>query len=282
MDFGAYFKVIRPSACIIIAASALIGQILALGHFPDARIAVISGLSCFLLTASSFTLNDYVDYEVDLINTPQRPIPSGRIKRIEALRYGISLGIVGSAVTLFLNPIATIVGFSLYILTILYTIKVKVYGFIGNIIVALSIASYFLFGYLTVNSYLDTFIVYIASICFFYSLGGEVAQSIADAEGDRLRGVKSIALKNGPMTAAIVTSICYALMAFVGAYTALLFNLSDNRFTSLIVVGTILVVGIISVPLLRNPGIESAIRARKIVDAFAIIILSGIFVFLVI
>ena len=258
MDLGAYVKIIRPSACTIIVASALIGQILASGSFPEARTAIISGLSCFLLTSSSFTLNDYVDYEVDLINTPQRPIPSGRMTRFEALRYGIGLGIVGAAFTLLLSPIATIVGFTLYTLTILYTIKVKVYGFVGNIIVALSIASYFLFGYLTINRYLDSFIVSIASICFFYSLGGEVAQSIGDAEGDKLRGVKSIALVNGPRTAAIVTSICYALMAVMGAYTALLFGLK--------------------VPLLRNPSKESAERARNIVNAFAIIILSWIMI----
>ena len=282
MDLEAYVKIIRPSACIIIAASAIIGQVLAAGSFPEANIAIISGLSCFLLTASSFTLNDYVDYEVDLINTPQRPIPSGRIKRIEALRYGIGLGIAGATITLLLNPIAAIVGFTLYALTVIYTFKVKVYGFIGNVIVAFSIASYFLFGYLTINIIVDPFIVSIASICFFYSLGGEVAQSIGDAEGDRLRGVKSIALVYGPRAAAIVTSICYALMAVMGAYTAVLFGLQDNRYTSLIVGGTILIVGLITVPLLKNPDKESAIRARNIVNAFAITIISWIFVLLLV
>ncbi len=281
MDLGAYVKIVRPSACIIIAATALIGQVLALGSFPESRIAIISGLSCFLLTASSFTLNDYVDYEVDLINTPQRPIPSGKMTRIESLRYGIGLGIAGAAVTLFVNPIAVMLGFTLYALTILYTVKVKVYGFIGNVIVALCIASYFLFGYLTINSYLDSYIISIASICFFYSLGGEVAQSIGDAEGDKLRGVKSIALVNSPRAAAILTSICYALMAVMGAYTAVLFGLRDNRYTFLIVAGTILIVGLITVPLLRNPGKESAVRARNFVNAFAIIIISWIFMLLI-
>jgi len=280
LDLGAYLKVIRPSACIIIAASALIGQVLALGSFPAAKIAIISGLSCFLLTASSFTLNDYLDYEVDLINAPKRPIPSGRMTRIEALRYGIGLGIVGAAVTFLLNPIASIVGLALYALTILYTFKVKVYGFIGNIVVAFSIASYFMFGYLTINRYVDSFIFRIASICFFYSLGGEVAQSIGDAEGDRLRGVKSIAIVNGSRAAAIVTTICYALMAIMGAYTAVLFGIGDSKYTFLIAVGTILVVSLISVPLLRNPSKESAVRARNLVNAFAIIILSSFFVFL--
>lgn len=281
MGLGAYIKIIRPSACIIIAATSLIGQVLALGSYPDLRIAIISSLSCFLLTASSFTLNDYVDYEIDLINTPNRPIPSGKITRMEALQFGIALGIVGSVVTLLLNPIAAIVGFTLYALTIFYSIKLKVYGFIGNVIVAISIASYFLFGYLTINNYVDSYIISIASICFFYSLGGEVAQSIGDAEGDKLKGVKSIALVNGLRAAAIVTSICYALMAIMGAYTALLFGLRDNRYTSLIVTGTILIVGLITVPLLRNPCKDSAVRARNFVNAFAFIIISWIFLLLV-
>ena len=282
MDLGAYFRVIRPSGCILIVASTLIGQILALGNLPEPRIAIIASLSCFLLTASSFTLNDFVDYEVDLINTPQRPIPSGRMTRGEALRYGIALGIAGISVTALLNPIALIVGLSVYALTVLYTVKVKVYGFIGNIIVALIIASYFLFGYLTINSYIDAYIVSVSGICFFYVLGGEVAQSIGDAEGDRLRGVKSIALVSGPRVAAIVVLLCYALMAVMGAYTALLFGFGAHRYSFAMEIGTILIVGIISVPLLKNPSKESAVRARNLVNAFAILIIVGIFILLLV
>jgi geranylgeranylglycerol-phosphate geranylgeranyltransferase len=281
MDLGAYFRVIRPSGCILVAASTFIGQVLALGNFPEPSIAITAGLSCFLLTASSFTLNDYVDYEVDFINTPQRPIPSGRMTRNEALRYGIILGIVGLVTTILLNPVAVIVGLTVYALTIFYTLKVKVYGFIGNIIVAFSIASYFLFGYLTISNYINPKIIGILVICFFYVLGGEVAQSIADAEGDKLRGVKSISLVRGPMVAALVTSLCYLLMAVMGAYTALLFGIRNNRYSLAVVIGTILIFGFITLPLLRKPNKETAIRTRNRINAVAFLIVSGIFVLLV-
>jgi geranylgeranylglycerol-phosphate geranylgeranyltransferase len=280
LDFGAYIRIIRPSGCILIAATTLIGQALALSGLPESTTAAKAILSGFLLTASSFTLNDYVDHKIDSINTPQRPIPSGRMTRLEALRYGYALGIAGVAATLSLNPTAAALGIAIYALTIFYTVKMKLYGFIGNIIVALSIASYFLFGALTVKTYIEPNIVCISCICFFYVLGGEVAQSIADAEGDRLRGVKSIPLMSGSRTAAIVASVCYGLMAVMGAYTAFLFGYEANDYSSIIVVSTILIVCLITVPLLSKPNRESAMRTRKLVNAIAFLIIAGFIVIL--
>ena len=266
---------------MIIAATTLIGQVLAAGNLPEPRLAIIAGLSCFLLAASSFTLNDYVDYEVDFINTPQRPIPSGRLTRNEALRYGVCLGILGVAATILLNPVAVIFGLTVYALTIFYTLKVKVYGFIGNIIVAFSIASYFLFGYLTISIYIDPKIAGISGICFFYVLGGEVAQSIADAEGDKLRSVRSISIVRGPKIAAFIASLCYVLMAVMGAYTALLFGFRNNRYSLAMVIGTILIFSFITIPLLRKQDKESAIITRNRVNAVAFLIISGIIILLI-
>jgi geranylgeranylglycerol-phosphate geranylgeranyltransferase len=279
LDFGAYIRIIRPSGCILIALTTLIGQVLALGSFPEPFLAINAILSSFLLTASSFTLNDYVDYEVDLINTPHRPIPSGRISRQEAFRYGIVLGIAGAAFTVLLNYTAAAIGFALYALTIFYTIKAKIYGFIGNIIVALSIASYFLFGYLSVKTQMDLNIVYITGICFFYVLGGEVAQSIADAEGDRLRGVKSISLMRGPRVAAVITSLCYIMMATLGAYSAQHLGYR-TKYSSFLIIGTILAVGLITVPLLRRPDKESSMRTRNMINAIAFLIIIGFLIIL--
>jgi geranylgeranylglycerol-phosphate geranylgeranyltransferase len=281
LDIGAYIRIIRPSSCILIASTALLGQILAIGILPEPIVAVKAILSGFLLTASSFTLNDYVDHEVDAINTPLRPIPSGRITRHESLRYGIALGIAGATATLLLNINAAILGLSVYLLTIFYTVKAKIYGFIGNIIVALCIASYFIFGYLSIKTYIDPYIASISCICFFYVLGGEVAQSIADAEGDKLRGVKSITLFYGSRVAAIVASICYVLMAVMGAYTALRFGFKDNAYSLILVPLTILIVGIITVPLLRKPNKKSAIRTRNLINTIALIIITGFFVILI-
>ena len=280
MDFGAHLRIIRPSACTLIAATTLIGQTLALSGLPELTLAAKAILSSFLLTASSFTLNDYVDYEIDLINTPLRPIPSGRMTRLEALRYGIALGIAGVAATLLLNPVAVALGLALYALTIFYTVKAKVWGFFGNVIVALCIASYFLFGAFAVKTYVEPFIVYISGVCFFYVLGGEVAQSIADAEGDKHRGVKSIPLVSGPRVAAIVTSICYALMAVLGAYTASLFGYEANAYSSMLVVCTILIVFLITWPLLSKPNRESAIKTRNLVNGVAFLIIAVFIVML--
>lgn len=280
VDLGAYIRIIRPSGCILVALTALIGQVITLGGFPETIAAAKVMISGFLLTASSFTLNDYIDHKVDSINTPQRPIPSGRMTRLEALRYGLALGIAGVVATLLSNPIAASLGLAVYVLTIFYTLKLKLYGFVGNTIVALCISSYFIFGALSVKTNVELHIVFISGICFFYVLGGEVVQSIADAEGDRLREVRSISLVSGPRMAAIVASICYAIMAIMGAYTASLFGNEVNEYSSIFIICTILIVCIITVPLLRRPNRESAIRTRNVVNAIAFLIIACFIVFL--
>jgi len=283
VDLEAYFRIIRPSICFFEAIIAIIGQILAKGVFPESTIALKAFISIFLITASGNVLNDYLDYEVDSVNTPWRPIPSGKVSRASALQYGILLGILGIAVTLLVNLAAATLGLVIFMLTNLYSVKGKIYGIVGNTIIAFTISSCFLFGVLTVTTNIKPYNVFIFGLCFLYVLGGEVIQSIADAEGDKVRGVKSIAIVCGHRTAAVVASICYALMAIGGTYTAFQFSLGiDFTYTIIIIVFTVLIIGVITVPLLRRPDKETARRTRSIVNVIAFLLILGFIVILLI
>ena len=75
-----HIKLLRPfnifiSGCAMIIASAILDE---LSNFEK--------LTSILFTVMFFTgaanvYNDYVDYEIDLINRPKRPLPSGKVKK---------------------------------------------------------------------------------------------------------------------------------------------------------------------------------------------------------
>ena len=283
MNLQAYIRIVRPFVCIQLATLSVLGIILAKKDFPDLILMLGTFLSAFLVAASIHTLNDYLDYEVDLVNTPWRPIPSGKLSRPQALRYGLALGIAGLAITLFFNPFAATILLLIFVLTNYYSIKAKIYGFIGHVIVAFCFASYFLFGTLIITNQIEPYLLNIFGLCFLYILGGEVVQSIADAEGDAIRGVRSIALVNSPRTAAIVATACYILMVFLGAYTITKFAPSLDIFTAaLVLASTLLFIGLITFPLLIKPEKEIAIKTRTRINTMGLLMIFTFLVYLLI
>ena len=90
-----HIKLLRPfnvfiSGFAMIIASAILDE---LSNFEK--------LTSILFTVMFFTgaanvYNDYVDYEIDLINRPKRPLPSGTVKKKSAVFLFLVLFVCGS------------------------------------------------------------------------------------------------------------------------------------------------------------------------------------------
>ena len=94
-------------------ADIVAGFLVAGGYLYHWRSLLLLLLSSTFLYSAGIALNDYFDYAIDLVERPQRPIPSGRVKRETALALGmifilagvVSASLVGSAsliISLFL------------------------------------------------------------------------------------------------------------------------------------------------------------------------------------
>lgn len=260
----------------MIALITLIGQALSIGGIPEFVVVFPAFLTAFFMTASSFTINDYIDHEIDAINTPWRPIPSGLMTRSEALRFGLILGFIGVALSLLTSTPASILAVGSLLISFFYSLKGKYMRFLGNIMVALSISSSFIFGVLTTMEYVTPKVIGIFLTSFLYILGGEITQSISDVEGDRIKGVRSITIVNGPKVAATVATIFYVLTAIVGALISFLYGTGLGPYTVIIVFSTIGMVMWITYPLLKNPDKETAIKIRKRINYLAYIIISAL------
>lgn len=171
--------------------------------------------TAFTLTGASMAINDYWDRDIDKINEPTRPIPSGLISPIQGLIFAAiltSLGFVAAAVTNFSCLVIAVLS---WVVSVMYTTKGKSTGLPGNLLVSLCIAIPFIYGSFIVKQGFELSAVIFATLAFLSNTGRELTKGIVDVHGDRTKNIKTIAISHGQRTAAFAASAFYVLASGV-------------------------------------------------------------------
>ena len=199
--------------------------------FTKDWLVIIYGMLAYIFIASSQNIiNDIFDVEVDKINRPDRPIPSGAISIREAyfLFYLFTgIGLFFSAISSYIigNIYPFSLAFLMVIIGVLYSWKLKIMGFIGNITVGISFSMGYIYGIIvSTNNFALTNSIITAIMFFLISttllIAREIVKGIEDVEGDRLRDVKTLARSKGIKFASITAAFFYflALILFTWIY----------------------------------------------------------------
>ena len=165
-----------------------------------------------LLTGYTQTINDFYDREIDAINEPYRPIPSGAISipQVTSQIWVLLLGGIGVAYILDLwaghtFPTITVMAIGGSFISYIYSappLKLKQNGWLGNYALGASYialpwwAGHALFGDLNWT------IVILTLFYSFAGLGIAVVNDFKSVEGDRQLGLKSLPVMFGIQTAA--------------------------------------------------------------------------------
>jgi chlorophyll synthase len=181
-----------------------------------------------LLCATSQVVNDWYDREVDAINEPNRPIPSGRIPG----RWGLYLSLIWTLLSLLLAFVlgpwvlaATVVGLILAWAYSAPPLRLKQNGWFGNAAVGFSYES---LAWITGAAVMlggampDWRILVLA---FLYGLGAHGIMTLNDfkaIEGDKQMGVRSLPVQLGVRGAA--WTACIVMIVPQLAVVALLFS----------------------------------------------------------
>lgn len=154
------------------------------------------------MTSAACAINDYWDLDKDRINSPDRPLPSGRLSLQQAW---------WAAVVLFACALTSAIPLGLYSLILVavsivllwnYSHLLKYSGILGNAIVAAIIASLIFLGSLVAGK--PFAMLYPLWFLFCYALARELIWDVHDAEGDRSQGVVTVANRWGTRTAFLV------------------------------------------------------------------------------
>ena len=82
-------------------------------------------LTGFFISGAAMVTNDYFDLEVDKINRPQRPLPSGRILIRELKILTFLFSIAGFITAALLGPLALAFAIAVWVVGILYNWRYK-------------------------------------------------------------------------------------------------------------------------------------------------------------
>ncbi len=205
------FKLSRPVSTLTgVLAVALGGYVAGTGAWGPVALAALATL---FVSASSNAWNDYRDIEIDRINQPQRPLPSGMVTPRAALIFSIVLAVLSVVVAALINPTALLIAVLSNILLYIYSIRLKSTVLLGNLTVALISAMSPVFGGVAAGNPRPA--LWLGAIIFVGILGREILKTLADYDGDLAHNVRTIATAWGPRPARIFFFVLLGATAIV-------------------------------------------------------------------
>ena len=235
-------------------------------------------LSGPLMAGYTQTINDFYDREIDAINEPYRPIPSGAISVPQVVTQILVLLGLGLALSFGLDrwvghefPIMLCLTIGGAFLAYIYSappLKLKQNGWLGNYALGASYialpwwAGHALFGQLNWT---------IVILTLFYSLAGlgiAVVNDFKSVEGDRQLGLKSLPVMFGVNTAAWLSVIMIdVFQAGIGAY---LIYIHQNLYATMVLLLVIPQITFQDMYFLRNP-LENDVKYQASAQPFLVL-----------
>ena len=137
-------QILRPLNMILCLLAVLIAAFLTDGLSSFLLPYTVLTVLCF--SGASNILNDVLDVHIDKVNRPDRTLPSGRLKILNALILMGILYAVGILACTYLQPLGQQIAFITVLpLLVLYTPLFKRLPFIGNIVVGGILGLVFIF-----------------------------------------------------------------------------------------------------------------------------------------
>jgi len=193
-----YFMLSRPLNSTLAGFAVAIGALASLSHpltVIQLWFIILGCITSGFISAFGYVINDVFDIEIDRINMPHRPIPSGVVSLQGAKLFCVFLAVLGAMFAILIDLVAIFLALMGIILLYLYAAYFKRSGFPGNLIVASLATIPFLFGGFVTESFPTLLIP--ASFSFLINLSRELIKDIEDVHGDQLENVQSVALKYG-------------------------------------------------------------------------------------
>ncbi|MEM6381871.1 MAG: chlorophyll synthase ChlG [Pseudomonadota bacterium] len=192
-----------------------------------------------LVCGMSQAINDWYDRDVDAINEPDRPIPSGRVPG----RWGLWIALIWTALSLVVAAVlgawvlvAAIVGLILAWAYSAPPLRLKRNGWFGNAAVGFSYEglAWFTGAAAVLSTFPDGSIIALAVL---YSIGAHGIMTLNDfkaIEGDRQMGVRTLPVQLGAAGAARVACLVMAVPQLI--VVALLMAWGKPVFAAAVVV----------------------------------------------
>ncbi len=210
----AFFKLLRPLNGIIGGISVFVGGFLAYNSQLTTHNSLfelpLACLVCFLIISAGNSINDWADAEIDKLNKPDKPIPSGRFTRPQVLVISIILFALGLLITLLLPIALFFIALLASLLLLLYNFNLKARGLSGNLVVAVLGGLPFIYGGVVLGDWLPTLIPF--GFAFLLHFAREILKDIEDMPGDSNANNVSFPIKYGVRKAILLSNLILGVL----------------------------------------------------------------------
>lgn len=203
----AYLELARPQNVLIASGSVLVGA-LAAGFWPSGPSTLLACLAAGLITAGANAVNDVFDVQIDRVNKPRRPLPSGRLISAQAMRFSFLMAVAGLALSSLLGLWGFVIALSVTLLLLAYSSRLKRIPMWGNLAVSLAAGLAFIYGGIAVGRPGPALIP--AGFAFLFHLGREILKDAQDVAGDRAAGARTL-----PAVVSVPGALRWAGLIFV-------------------------------------------------------------------
>jgi chlorophyll/bacteriochlorophyll a synthase len=230
------------------------------------------------MTGYTQTLNDFYDRDLDAINEPYRPIPSGAISLPRVITQIWVLLVAGVALAYGLDqwaghsfPTITTIAIGGSFISYIYSappLKLKQNGWLGNYALG---ASYIALPWWAGHALFGDINPTIMVLTLFYSLSGlgiAIVNDFKSIEGDRQLGLKSLPVMFGVTTAAW---ICVLMIdVFQTGVAGYLVSIHQNLYATILMLLVIPQITFQDMYFLRNP-LENDVKYQASAQPFLVL-----------
>jgi chlorophyll/bacteriochlorophyll a synthase len=232
----AYVDLARPFTLVAPALGFMSGALTAVGAAPRETWSawvlvapVIGSAMAALLNAGNNALNQIYDLDIDRVNKPKRPLPSGRLTINQAWAFTAATYMMALVLAWLVAPNGRHECFWLVavavVCTFLYSIpppRTKRLGIWANVTIAIPRGTLLkVAGWSSVKTIAGVEPWYIGAIFGLFLLGATTTKDFADMEGDRRGGCRTLPIQYGVRRAAWMISPSFVIpfvMIPVGAW----------------------------------------------------------------
>jgi 4-hydroxybenzoate polyprenyltransferase len=236
----AYFDLGRPFTLVAPGLGFMSGALTAVGAAPretwTAALlvpAVLGSLMAATLNAGNNALNQIYDLDIDRVNKPKRPLPSGRLSIAQAWRFTVITYAASLALAWLVAPAGRHECFWLVLIAVVCTfaysvppLRTKRLGIWANVTIAIPRGTLLkVAGWSSVKTIAGVEPWYIGAIFGLFLLGATTTKDFADMEGDRLGGCRTLPIQFGVRRAAWMISPSFVIpfaMIPLGAWLGVL------------------------------------------------------------
>jgi 4-hydroxybenzoate polyprenyltransferase len=279
MKLRAYVDLARPFTLVAPALGFISGALTAIGAAPRDPLTpgilvapLIGSLMAAMLNAGNNALNQIYDLEIDRVNKPTRPLPSGRLSIAEVWVFTVVTYVFALILAWLVAPGGRHECFWLVaiavVCTYLYSVppfRTKRLGIWANVTIAIPRGTLLkVAGWSSAKTILGVEPWYIGAIFGLFLLGATTTKDFADMEGDRRGGCRTLPIQYGVRRAAWMISPSFVvpfLMIPLGAWLQIL----TGNFLLLQILGAVMTAyGIyLCYLMLRRPE-ELAVEANHV------------------